>query len=129
MLKEVKTSKAPLAVGPYSQAVVADSFVFCSGQIGLDPKTSELVSGGSVEQARQTLNNLGSVLKASGCDFKDVVRVDLFLKNMNDFTVVNEVYGSYFTESPKPARQTVEVSRLPKGALVEISAIAYKAGK
>ncbi|MDO8591343.1 MAG: RidA family protein [bacterium] len=129
MLKEVKTNKAPLAVGPYSQAVVAGDFVFCSGQIGLDPKTNEFVSGGTLKQTQQVLANLGNVLKASGCDFKDVVRADVFLQDMDDFAAVNEVYSTFFASGPKPARQTVEVSRLPKGAHVEISAVAYKAEK
>lgn len=124
-LKEIKTQKVPSAAGPYSQAVVAGNFVFCSGQIGLNPKTNTVVKGGTEKEAKQALKNIGNVLKAAGCNFKDVVRVDIFLANIDDFVKVNEVYATFFTNDPKPARQTVEVSKLPKGATIEISCIAY----
>ena len=128
-LKEIKTHKAPKSVSSYSQAVVAGNFIFCSGQIGLNPKTNILVKGGTEKETKQVLRNLGNVLKAADLDFKDVVRVDVFLTNMNDFTKVNEIYANFFKSDPKPARQTVGVSKLPKEASIEISCIAYKGEK
>jgi len=123
--KEIKTDKVPVAVGPYSQAIAAGDFVFCSGQIGLDPGTGDLVGSDLSDQTRQALTNLNNVLAAAGLGFKDVVRTDIFLTNMNDFSTVNEIYASFFQSDPKPARQTVCVTSLPKGAKIEISAIAY----
>ena len=105
--KEIKTDKAPVAVGPYSQAIAAGDFVFCSGQIGLDPGTGDLVGSDLSDQTRQALTNLNNVLAAAGLGFKDVVRTDIFLTNMNDFSTVNEIYASFFQSDPKPARQTV----------------------
>ncbi len=124
-LQDINTNKAPKAVGPYSQAIRADRFIFCSGQIGLDPKTNILVKGGIEKETEQVLKNLSKVLKATGLNFKNVVRCDIFIKNMGDFAKVNEIYEKYFSSNPKPARQTVEVSNLPKNALIEISCIAY----
>lgn len=124
-LKEIKTQKVPVAIGPYSQAVVAGNFIFCSGQIGLKPKTNSLVKDGIEKETRQILKNIGNILKAAGCNFKDVVRVDMFLINIDDFTKVNEIYATFFQSDPKPARQTIEVSKLPKGASIEISCLAY----
>lgn len=124
-LKEIKTSDAPAAIGPYSQAVMAGGFIFCSGQIGLDPKTNALVSGGVQAQARQIMENLSAVLKAAGHGLEDVLRAEIFLVDMDDYGLVNEIYGSFFSGDPKSARQTVAVSALPKGAAVEISCIAY----
>jgi len=119
----VHTDKAPAAIGPYSQAVKAGNLVFCSGQIPLDPVTMELVEGGVAEQTKQVLDNLTAVLEAAGCSLKDVVKTNVFLKSMNDFGAMNEVYGTYFTELP-PARAAVEVARLPKDVDVEIEAVA-----
>lgn len=123
-MEEVKSENVPTAAGPYSQAVKAGGFVFCSGQIGLDPKTNQFVEGGVEEQTEQVLKNLAEVLKAAGAEFKNVVRCDIFLTDINDFVKVNEIYAKYFSTDPRPARQTVEVSNLPKGAKVEISCIA-----
>ena len=124
-MKEVKTDKAPKAVGPYSQAIVAGSFVFCSGQIPLEPKTNALVKGGIKEQTEQALLNLQAVLKKAGTHFGTVTSVNVYLQSMNDFAKMNDVYTSFFKSDPMPARATVGVSALPKGALVEISCIAY----
>lgn len=120
----IQTSDAPAAIGPYSQAVSVGTFVFCSGQIPLDPQTGELVGEGDVTaQCHQVLKNLDAVIKAANSDFNKVVKTTIFLKSMNDFAAVNEVYAKYF-EANAPARATVEVSRLPKDVLVEIDAIA-----
>lgn len=125
-MKYIHTDNAPAAIGPYSQAIIANGFVYCSGQIGLDPKAGVLV-GGIEEQTKQVLENLKAVLKAADTDLEFVVKTTIFLKNMNDFTVVNDIYEKYFG-GHKPARATVEVSNLPKGALVEIEAIAIVSG-
>jgi len=127
MLKQIHTDKAPQAIGPYSQAIVANGFVFCSGQVGVNPQTKTLAD--DVEkQTRQVMKNLQEVLKAAGVDFSYVVKTTIYLKNIADFPKVNTIYGEYFPED-KPARATVEVSSLPKGSfskspLVEIDAIA-----
>jgi 2-iminobutanoate/2-iminopropanoate deaminase len=120
----IATAEAPRAIGPYSQAVVAGSLVFCSGQIPLDPKTGEMVGAGDVKaQARQVMQNLHAVLAAAGSGFDRVVRTTIFLQDLADFAHVNEVYAGYFKDAP-PARATVQVAGLPRGALVEIDAIA-----
>jgi 2-iminobutanoate/2-iminopropanoate deaminase len=123
----VRTPEAPAAIGPYSQAVVVavgeQKMVFCSGQIALDPKSGAMVEGGVEDQTRQVLANLGSVLAAAGAGFADVVRTTIFLASMDDFTKVNAIYGEKFVNDP-PARATVQAAKLPKGALVEIDAIA-----
>jgi 2-iminobutanoate/2-iminopropanoate deaminase len=120
----IATTEAPRAIGPYSQAVVAGGLLFCSGQIPLDPKTMEMVGAGDVKaQARQVMENLRAVLAAAGTSFDRVVRTTIFLQDLADFAHVNEVYGSYFKDAP-PARATVQVAGLPRGALVEIDAIA-----
>ena len=124
-MKEITTNKAPKAVGPYSQAIIAGSFVFCSGQIGLDPQSGNLVEG-IENQTKQVLENLSAVLTVENLSLKDVVKSDIFITSIVDFTVVNEIYSQYFSSDPKPARTTVEVSNLPKGALIEISCIACK---
>lgn len=124
MIKTVSTDKAPAAVGPYSQALEVNGFVFCSGQIGIDPKTGNLVDGFE-NQARQVLSNLKAVLIEAGSDFEHVVKTTVYIKNMNDYHLFNKVYGEYFKNN-KPARATVEVSRLPKDCLIEIEAIAVK---
>lgn len=117
---------APAALGPYSHAKRAGNYIFLSGQAGLDPATGTLVEGGIEAQTRRTLDNLGLVLKAAGCTFADVVKTTIFLKDMNDFAVVNRIYGEYF-KGEYPARSTVQVAGLPKNALVEIEFIAWKA--
>ena len=115
----IATDKAPAAIGPYSQAIVAGGMVFCSGQIGMDPSSGELVSGGVEAEARQSLENLKEVLKAAGSSYPSVVQASLFLKEMSDFGRVNAIYGEYFPENP-PARACVAAAELPKGALFEI---------
>jgi 2-iminobutanoate/2-iminopropanoate deaminase len=123
MKKIISTNEAPAAVGPYSQAVRAGSMVFCAGQIPLDPKTAQIVSGDIGEQTRRVLENITAVLKADGLTFENIVKTTIFLTDLGDFQTVNEIYGSYFKQAP-PARSTVQVSALPKGARVEIEAIA-----
>src|SRR3954451_6490965 len=119
--KMVKTDAAPGALGPYSQAIVAGGVVYCAGQIPLDPATGQLVSGGVAPQTEQVLKNLRAVLKAAGSDLDRAVKTTVFIKNMNDFAAMNEVYSrpEYFG-SAAPARSTVEVARLPRDVLVEI---------
>jgi 2-iminobutanoate/2-iminopropanoate deaminase len=121
----IKTEKAPAAIGPYSQAVRAGGFIFASGQIPLDPMTGEFVAGGVAEQTEQVMKNLSAVLEAAGASLAQVVKTTVFLADMNDFAVMNEVYGRYFQENP-PARATVQAARLPKDARVEIEAIAIQ---
>ena len=123
MKKIISTNDAPAAVGPYSQAVRAGSLVFCAGQIPLDPKTAQIVPGDIGEQTRRVLDNITAVLKADGLTFEHIVKTTIFLTDLGDFQTVNEIYGSYFKQQP-PARSTVQVSALPKGARVEIEAIA-----
>jgi 2-iminobutanoate/2-iminopropanoate deaminase len=124
MKKIISTNEAPAAVGPYSQAVRAGSMVFCAGQIPLDPKSGQIVSQDISEQTRRVLDNITAVLKAEGLTFEHIVKTTIFLIDLNDFQTVNEIYGSYFKQQP-PARSTVQVSALPKGARVEIEAIAF----
>jgi 2-iminobutanoate/2-iminopropanoate deaminase len=114
------TKNAPEPIGPYSQAVKAGNLLFCSGQIALDPATGAMVEGDVSAQATQVMKNIQALLAAAGTDMSHIVKTTIFLKDMNDFPKVNEVYGSYF-KANFPARETVEVSRLPKDALVEIS--------
>lgn len=123
MKKIIKTEKAPKAIGPYSQAVVEGNFIFTAGQIGIIPETGNMIDGGIKEQTEQVLKNLKSILNAGGADLKDVVKTTLYLTKPDDFSIMNEVYARYFTDEP-PARTTVFVSGLPKGALVEIEAVA-----
>ena len=119
----ISTSNAPKAIGPYSQGIRANGFVFVSGQVAIDPSTQQVVVGDVSAQTEQVIKNLSSILKAAGTGLDQVVRSTVFLKSMNDFAAMNEVYGKFFTSSP-PARSTVEVSRLPKDVLVEIDVIA-----
>ncbi len=121
--KVVYTPEAPKPIGPYSQAVVAGNFVFCSGQLGLDPVTGELSGKTPAEQMERAILNLKAVLLRAGSELSHVVKVTLYLRDMRDFAEMNEIYAKHFIEM-KPARSTVEVSQLPKGALVEIDAIA-----
>ena len=119
----ISTSDGPKAIGPYSQAIKANGFVFVSGQVAIDPVTNTLLSGDIAFQTDRVLKNLRGILAAAGSSLDRVVRATVFLKNMNDFAAMNEVYGKYFTSAP-PARSTVEVARLPKDVLVEIDVIA-----
>ena len=119
----IKTEKAPKAIGPYSQAIQAGNFLFLSGQIPLDPKTGELVKGDIQQQTQQVLENINGVLESQKLGMEDVVKVTIFLKDIGNFNQVNEVYALYFPSSP-PARSTVEVAKLPRGADIEIEAIA-----
>src|SRR5436309_11966289 len=123
MKKIISTDEAPGAIGPYSQAVRSRNLLFCSGQIPLDPKSGEIVSGDIAAQTRRVLDNIAGVLKAEGLTFDNVVKTTIFLTNLGDFQTVNEIYGSYFKHEP-PARSTVQVPALPKGANVEIEVIA-----
>ena len=122
-LRVISTEKAPAAIGPYSQAIQAGNLLFCSGQIPLDPLSGEVVVGDVRRQAEQVMENIAAVLSAAGAGFSDVVKATVFLVEMGDFAVVNEVYGRYFSEH-KPARSTVAVKSLPRGVLLEIEVIA-----
>lgn len=122
-IRSVSTPNAPAAIGPYSQAVTVAGVVFCSGQIALVPGTPDLVKGGAAAQAKQCLENLGAVLAAAGSNPGRVLKTTIYLKDLNDFAAVNEVYGAFFGDH-RPARATVEVARLPKDGLVEIDCIA-----
>jgi len=120
----IKTGNAPAPIGPYNQAVaVQGQLLFTAGQIALDPKTEQIVGASAAEQTKQVCENLKAILTASHSDFAHVVKTTVFLKNMNDFAAMNEVYGKYFGEA-SPARSTVEVARLPKDVMVEIEVIA-----
>jgi 2-iminobutanoate/2-iminopropanoate deaminase len=123
----ISTPHAPGAIGPYSQAIRADGYLFCSGQLGLDPATGEFVAGDVEAQAEQALRNLVAVLEVAGLTFADVVKTTIFLADMADFATVNGVYGRFVTDPP-PARSTVAVAALPRGGRVEIEAIARIAG-
>lgn len=122
----IETSNAPAPIGPYNQAIKAGNTLYVSGQIPINPATGELVTSSLVDEAHQVLKNVAAVLEAAGYGFADVVKTSIFLKDMNDFAAVNDVYGSYFTEA-EPARETVAVAGLPKNVNVEISVIAWKA--
>lgn len=123
MKKQVQTDKAPKAIGPYSQGIIANGFVFCSGQIPLDPVTGDLNNGTVEEQTRQVLKNLAAVLAAAGSSLDDVVKTTVFLQDMNDFGKMNAVYAEFF-KTPNPARAAIQVARLPRDVKVEIEAIA-----
>ena len=125
MREIISTKDAPQAIGPYSQAIKANGFIFLSGQIAIDPATAEVISGDVAAQTDRVLRNLSEILEAGGSGLGKVVRCGVFLKSMNDFARMNEVYGKYFSSAP-PARTTVEVSRLPKDVLVEIDVIALE---
>jgi 2-iminobutanoate/2-iminopropanoate deaminase len=123
MREVIATNDAPKAIGPYSQAIKANGFIFISGQIPLDPATQQLIDGDVAAQTDRVLQNLSGILKAAGSSLQQAVKCGVFLKSMSDFAAMNEVYGRYFAEAP-PARSTVEVSRLPKDVLIEIDIIA-----
>ncbi len=122
-INKISTKKAPAAIGPYSQAVVADRKVYTSGQIPIDPLTGDIVPGGIEEQTKQVMKNLEEVLTAAGSGLEKVVKTTVFIENMNDFSIINKTYGEYFSE-PYPARSCIEVSKLPKDVLIEIEVIA-----
>ncbi len=123
MREVISTDAGPKAIGPYSQAIKANGFVFVSGQVSLDPATQQLIAGDVAAQTERVLQNLSGILQAAGSSLAQVVKAGVFLKNMSDFAAMNEVYARYFTQAP-PARSTVEVARLPKDVLVEIDVIA-----
>ena len=123
MMRNVRTEKAPSPVGPYSQAIICDRMVYCSGQVGLDPSTGKLVTTGTVDEAKQSLDNIDAVLEAAGSSMKKVVKVTIFMTDLDFFKDVNMVYAERFTE-PFPARTTVGVARLPLGATIEIEVVA-----
>jgi len=125
MREIVSTKDAPQAIGPYSQAIKANGFIFTSGQIAIDPATQQIIAGDVAAQTDRVLRNLSEILEAAGSGLGKVVRSTVFLKNMSDFAAMNEIYGKYFTSTP-PARSTVEVARLPKDVLVEIDVIALE---
>ena len=122
-LKPVRTDKAPQAIGPYSQGIVAKGFLFTAGQIAIDPSTGQVISGDIKAQTERVLTNLSEVLAAGGASWRDVVKTTVFLHDMNDFPIVNETYARMLGDA-RPARSTVQVSGLPRGVLVEIDAIA-----
>jgi 2-iminobutanoate/2-iminopropanoate deaminase len=126
--RAIKTDGAPVAIGPYAQAVVAGPFLFTAGQIALEPASGELVGDDAAAQTRQVMANLTAVLEAAGVSWKAVVRTEIFLVDLGDFAAVNEAYAEFAGEEP-PARITVQVAALPKGALVEIAATAYVGGE
>jgi 2-iminobutanoate/2-iminopropanoate deaminase len=127
-IKQVSTERAPTAIGPYSQGIIANGFLFTAGQIALDPKAGKIVDGGIIEQTEQVMQNLEQVLRAAGASWNDVVKTTVFLQDLSHFPTVNEIYGNRLGEA-RPARSTVQVPALPRGALVEIDAIAVVAAR
>lgn len=123
MKKVVYTSNAPEAIGPYSQAIIHNDIIYCSGQIGIDPETGEFAGDDVKTQAKQVMENLGAVLKEANTKFGNVLKCNIFVADMDDFSTVNKIYGAYFPEDP-PARETVAVKTLPKNCKVEVSCIA-----
>ena len=126
MRKIVSTDKAPAAIGPYSQANIFGDFVFISGQVPLDPATGDIVGTTIEEQTRQVCKNMKAILETAGSSLDKVLKTTVFIKNMNDFGKMNEIYAEFFTEGSYPSRSAVEVARLPKDVLVEIETIAYR---
>ena len=126
MKKIIETSKAPAPIGPYSQAVMFDDTLYTSGQIPINPETGKLVLDNITMETEQVMNNLKAVLEAAQMNFDDVLKASIFIKNMDDFQAINKVYGSYFDDANAPARETVQVARLPKDVNVEISFLARK---
>lgn len=122
MIEYIKCSGAPKAIGPYSQAVTCNGLLYTSGQIAIDPKNQTFIDAGIIEQTELVIDNIGEILKSSNSSFDKVIKVTIFLKNLQDFTEVNKIFSNYFTS--KPARSTVEVSKLPNDALIEIDCIA-----
>ena len=126
MKKAILTKKAPLPIGPYNQAINYDNMLFVSGQIPLDPASNELVNGGIKDETKQVMKNIEAILKEAGMDFDEIVKTSIFLKDMDNFKTVNETYGNYFEGVIPPARETVQVSKLPLDVNVEISCIAIR---
>lgn len=127
MKKEIIiTNGAPAPIGPYSQAVIVGDIIYCSGQIPVDPKTNALVEANIETQTKQVFENIRNILTAAGSDFEKVIKTNVFLKDINDFATMNQIYATYFTEGNYPARSAMEVANLPKGALLEIEVIAHK---
>ena len=126
MKQIISTTKAPAPIGPYSQAVQMGNMLFTSGQVAFNPETNELVLDDIKTETRQVMENMKAVLEAAGMSFENVVKTSIFISDMNNFVQINEVYGSYFNEATAPARETVQVARLPKDVNVEISMIAVK---
>lgn len=124
-MKTIHTNNAPAAIGPYSQAIEVNGFIFASGQIPIDPSTGNFVEGGIKEQTKQAIANAKNILKEAGTDLAHVVKTTVYLANMADFAAMNEVYATFF-QQPFPARSAVAVKDLPKGALVEVEVLAYK---
>lgn len=124
--KIIRTDRAPLPIGPYNQAVFANGFLFVSGQIALAPDTGELITGEIRAETKRVMENISAILETAELNFNNVVKSTIFLTDMNHFAVVNEIYGSYFKEETAPARETVQVSKLPKGVNVEISVVAVQ---
>lgn len=124
MKKVIETTGAPAPIGPYNQAILVDKTLYASGQIALDPKTMDLVNEDIQAETTQVMKNLSAVLKAAGMDFTNVVKATIYLADMGDFALVNEIYGGYFNDDDAPARETVQVAQLPKNVRVEISVIA-----
>lgn len=124
MKKIINTNQAPAPIGPYSQAVVAANMLFTSGQIAINPQTGELETADIKSETNLVMKNLGAVLREAGSDFSQIIKCSIFIKDMNQFAEINSVYANYFDEAAAPARETVEVARLPKDVNVEISAIA-----
>jgi len=127
-LKQITTTHAPAAIGPYSQGIVANGFLFTAGQIALDPATGKIVDGGIVEQTERVMQNLQQVLEAASVSWKDVVKTTIYLHDISHFPSVNEIYGKWLGDA-RPARSTVQVSGLPRGGLIEIDAVAIKSSK
>lgn len=126
MKKIIKTSKAPAPIGPYNQAIIVDNTLYVSGQIALEPKTMEIVNQNIDSETNQVMKNISEILKAADMDFTNVVKTTVFLIDMRDFAAINEIYGSYFDNKIAPARETVQVAKLPKNVRVEISVIAIR---
>ena len=124
MKKTIKTAEAPLPIGPYNQAVLKGNTLYASGQIAIDPSTNVLIGGDIKAETKQVMENLAAVLRAADMDFSQVVKCSIFISDMNDFSEINQVYGAYFNDETAPARETVQVSVLPKNVNVEISLIA-----
>ncbi len=126
MKKIIKTKNAPAPLGPYSQAVLINNILYTSGQIAIDPKSGNLITNNISDETEQVMQNLKAVLTAAEMNFDDVVKTSIFISDMDDFAAINTVYGSYFNEAIAPARETIQVAKLPKNVNVEISVIAIK---
>ena len=126
MKKIIETKNAPAPLGPYSQAVLINNTLYTSGQVAINPETGNLITGNISDETQQVMNNLKAVLTTAKMDFSNVIKTTIFITDMNDFTAINSVYGSYFDEATAPARETVQVVKLPKNVNIEISMIAIK---